>query len=444
MEIKRDFYLNQLIGLMGGDMVKVVTGIRRCGKSYLLFTLFKRYLLAHGVKESHIVEIALDDEKAKALRNPIALAENIRSRIAHMKGVKYLFIDEIQLCRKVLPPDVNLKLVAPVDSNGCYVTFYDVLNEFRKREDVDVYVTGSNSKMLSSDIATEFRGRSEEIRMHPLSFGEYLQLGGADKQEALDEYLVWGGMPAVALAHGQARKGALLKSLFERIYLKDICERRKLKNDTVISAVTDVVASAVGSLTNPNKLVNALRSQAHVDTTNRTLAKYLGYLEDAFLFTKAQRWDVRGRKFLDFPCKYYAEDLGLRNARLNFREPEMPHLMENAIWNELVRRGYSVDVGVVPVVGRKDGRQFMRTCEIDFIVNSGSARVYIQSAFSMDNPAQRDRETLSLRKTGDFFAKMFVRSGYMKPTFDDNGIMHVGLISFLLDSKILEEALHCR
>ena len=442
MEIKRDFYLNQLIGLMGGDMVKVVTGIRRCGKSYLLFTLFKRYLLAHGVKESHIVEIALDDEKAKELRNPIVLAEHIRSRMKRMSGIKYLFIDEIQLCRKVLPPDVNLKRVAPEDRNGCYVTFYDVLNEFRKREDVDVYVTGSNSKMLSSDIATEFRGRSEEIRLHPLSFAEYMQLCGEDKQEALAEYLVWGGMPAVVLAHGQARKEALLKSLFERIYLKDIRERRKLKSDTVISAVTNVVASAVGSLTNPNKLVNALKSQSHINTTNRTLAKYLGYLEDAFLFAKAQRWDVRGKKFLDFPCKYYAEDLGLRNARLNFREPEMPHLMENAIWNELVRRGYSVDVGVVPVVGRSDGRQVMRTCEIDFIVNSGPARLYIQSAFSMDSLAQRERETLSLKKTGDFFAKIVVRSGYMKPTFDDDGIMHVGLIPFLLDSKILEDALH--
>ena len=441
MVIARDFYLEELKRSMGGDLVKVVTGIRRCGKSFLLFNLFKDYLIKNGVKKSHIIGIALDDEENKPLRNPIALAEHVRKQLGRLKGLKYLFIDEIQLCYKVLPPGLDLSRVAKADRPSCYVTFYDVLNEFRKRDDVDVYVTGSNSKMLSSDIATEFRGRSDEIRLHPLSFAEYMQIGSKEKQEALDDYLVWGGLPAVALEIDYGRKESVLKGLFERIYIKDIVERRKLHDASVISAVTDVLSSAVGSLTNPNKLVNTLSSQAGLKTTNRTLTKYLGYLEDAFLFAKAERWDVRGKKFLDFPCKYYAEDTGLRNARLNFREPEMPHLMENAIWNELVRRGYSVDVGVISISGRNGGKLVMRNHEIDFVVNSGSRKIYIQSAFRMDDPAQRERETLGLRKIGDSFAKIVIRSGYMRPTFDDDGILHVGLIPFLLDQKIVGDFL---
>ena len=441
MTITRDFYLEQLKKSMGGDLVKVVTGIRRCGKSFLLFNLFREYLLGKGVKESHIIGIALDDEENKPLRNPITLAEHIRRRLGRLKGLKYLFIDEIQLCYRVLPPGLDISRVAKADRPSCYVTFYDVLNEFRKRDDVDVYVTGSNSKMLSSDITTEFRGQSDEIRLHPLSFAEYMQVSAKEKQESLEEFLVWGGLPAIALEPDKGRKESKLRRLFERIYLKDIVERRRLHDASVISAVTDVLSSAVGSLTNPNKLVNTLSSQAGFKTTNRTLTKYLGYLEDAFLFTKAERWDVRGKKFLDFPCKYYAEDTGLRNARLNFREPEMPHLMENAIWNELVRRGYSVDVGVISVTGRDCGKPTMRNHEIDFVVNSGSRKIYVQSAYRMDDSSQRERETLGLRKIGDSFAKVVVRDGYMRPTFDDDGILHVGLIPFLLERKIVDDFL---
>ena len=441
MEIRRDHYLEELKSRMGGDMVKVITGVRRCGKSYLLFKLFKEYLLGEGVKPNHIIEIALDDETMKPYRNPIELSRYIRTRLPRGKGMKYVFIDEIQLCYKVLPAGVALAKIAKEDRESCYVTFYDVLNEFRKRPDVDVYVTGSNSKMLSKDVATNFRGRGDEVRVHPLSFGEYLLIGGKEKQEALEDFMIWGGMPQVALEPNRSRRERLLKDMFERIYLKDIKERHRLKNLEVVSAITDVLASAVGSLTNPNKLVKAMGSQAGMKTTNRTLGKYLDYLSDAFLFTKASRWDVRGKKSLEFPSKYYAEDTGLRNARLNFREPEFPHLMENVVFNELIRRGYSVDVGVVPVTERKDGKLISRNHEIDFIVNMGSAKLYIQSAFSMDDPAQRDREVAGLKKTGDFFAKIVVRQGFMRPTYDSDGILHVGLIPFLLEQDIIDVAM---
>ena len=441
MEIKRDYYLDELKSRMGGEMVKVITGVRRCGKSYLLFKLFKEYLLCEGVKPNHIIEIALDDEGMKPYRNPIELGRYIRARLPRSKRMKYVFIDEIQLCYKVLPAGVTLAKVAKEDRESCFVTFYDVLNEFRKLPDVDVYVTGSNSKMLSKDVATNFRGRGDEVRVHPLSFGEYLQIGGKEKQEALEDFMIWGGMPQVALEPNRGRRERLLKDMFERIYLRDIKERHRLKNLEVVSAVTDVLASAVGSLTNPNKLVKAMGSQAGLKTTNRTLGKYLDYLSDAFLFTKASRWDVRGKKALEFPSKYYAEDTGLRNARLNFREPEFPHLMENVVFNELVRRGYSVDVGVVPVTERKGGKLISRNHEIDFIVNMGSAKLYIQSAFSMDDPLQRDREVAGLKKTGDFFAKIVVRQGFMRPTYDNDGILHVGLVPFLLERDIVDVAM---
>ena len=441
MEIERNFYLSKLVSRMGGELVKVITGIRQCGKSYLLFNLFKRHLLQNGVKPGNIVEIALDERKFQHLRDPLLLSRHISDAIKGRRGMKYVLIDEIQFSRKVLAPGVDLKSVAKEDRESCYVTFYDVLNEFRKMEDVDVYVTGSNSKMLSSDVATEFRGRGDEIRVHPLSFAEYLGVSGKDKQEALEEYLVWGGMPLVALEPGASGKEKILKDLFSSIYIKDIVERHSLKDDAILTATLDVLASATGSLTNPNKLVNTLDSQSHLRTTNRTFGKYLKYMEDAFLFSKASRWDVRGKKHLEFPCKFYCEDLGLRNARLNFREIEFPHLMENAIWNELVRRGYAVDVGVVQITTRKGGERITRNHEIDFIVNSGSRKLYIQSAFSMDGKKQAERETLPLKKTGDFFGKIVVRSGYMRPMQDDDGIMHVGLIPFLLEPEILSAAL---
>lgn len=444
MEIRRDNYLEELKSRMGGDMVKVITGVRRCGKSYLLFKIFKKYLLNEGVRPNHIIEIALDEETMKPYRNPIELGRYIRTRLPRDKRMKYVFIDEIQLCYKVLPSGVTLAKVAKEDRESCYVTFYDVLNEFRKIPDVDVYVTGSNSKMLSKDVATNFRGRGDEVRVHPLGFGEYLQIGGKEKQEALEDFMIWGGMPQVALEPNRSRRERMLKDMFERIYLRDIKERHHLKNLEVVSAITDLLASAVGSLTNPNKLVKAMDSQAGMKTTNRTLGKYLDYLSDAFLFTKASRWDVRGKKALEFPSKYYAEDTGLRNARLNFREPEFPHLMENVVFNELVRRGYSVDVGVVPVTERKDGKLISRNHEIDFIVNMGSAKLYVQSAFSMDDPVQRNRELAGLKRTGDFFAKIVVRQGFMRPTYDSDGILHVGLVPFLLEQDIVDDAMKRR
>ena len=423
---------------MGGDLVKVVTGVRRCGKSFLLFNLFRDYLLGSGVKESHIIGIALDDEENKPLRNPIALAEHIRRRLGRLKGLKYLFIDEIQLCYKVLPQGLDLSRVAKEDRPSCYVTFYDVLNEFRKRKDVDVYVTGSNSKMLSSDIATEFRGRSDEVRLHPLSFVEYMQVSGKEKQESLEEYLVWGGLPAVVLEPERRRKEHILKRLFERIYIKDIVERRKLHDASVVCAVLDVLSSAVGSLTNPNKLVNTLSSQAGLRTTNRTLTKYLGYLEDAFLFAKAERWDVRGKKFLDFPCKYYAEDTGLRNARLNFRQQEITHIMENVIYDELRSRDYLVDVGLVECREMRDGKQEFIQYEVDFVVTNGIDKYYIQSAYALQNDGKQQQELNPLRKIGDSFQKIVIQGDDIASYTNDDGIIFMGLHQFLMNSEILK------
>lgn len=440
MEIERDHYLAELVRHKGGDLVKIVTGIRRCGKSYLLFRIYKRHLLREGVDRKHIVEIALDQEKFAELCNPIALGRYVKERIVDDGKMNYVLIDEIQLAYKVKKPGVVLSDVAPEDQDLCYVTFYDVLNELRMMENVDVYVTGSNSKMLSSDIATNFRDRGHEIRMYPLSFAEYCRTvakAGKDKQEMLDDYLTWGGLPQVVLEPDERAKELHLKTLCAKLFLKDIKERHRLNDDYVAGKVLDVLASAVGSLTNPNKLVKTLGSQMHVKTTNRTLQKYLGYFEDSFLFSRAERYDVRGRKHLDYPSKYYAVDLGLRNARVNFREVEDAHLMENAIYNELVRRGYSVDVGVVYRVERVDGKTEKKQYEIDFVVNLGRRKVYVQSTYAMDRPGQYERETRPLRLGGDFFRRIVVMRGYRRPTEDEDGIVHVGIIPFLLDESLL-------
>ena len=437
MEINRDHYLEQLVGRKHNGLVKVVTGLRRVGKSYLLFTLFKRHLLDSGVRASRIIEIALDQERFEKLQNPLILADYLRKRVKG-RGMFYVLIDEIQLSLKVRKPGIRAADVAPEDRKNLYVTFYDVLNEFRAKPNVDLYVTGSNSKMLSKDVATNFRDRGFEIRVHPLSFGEYLAATGLDKAEAFDEYLIWGGMPMAVLERDDAARAKYLKDLFSKVYMKDIRERRKLKGDFILERVSDMLFSSVGSLASPHSIVRALNGQTGERTTDRTIKKYLDYLEDAFLFSRARRYDIKGKRYLHFPEKFYSEDLGLRNARLNFRQTEESHLMENAIYNELVRRGCNVDVGVVEQFGKEDGKTVRRRYEIDFVVNLGMKKVYVQSAFRIPDEGKKAQETAPFRISGDFFRKIVVISGTRRPMVDENGIVYVGVIPFLLDPALLE------
>jgi len=426
--MRRERYLSELIKRKGNGLVKVVTGIRRCGKSYLLFTLFKQHLLDSGVKTAQIIEIALDDDAMESLRDPRQLSAYVRKRIGRRSLPVYVLIDEIQMCEEV---------VSTVEGSETKITFYDVLNGLSKLPNVDLYVTGSNSKMLSKDIPTHFRDRGFEVRMHPLSFAEYLEATGKEKSEAFDDYLTWGGMPLAVLEPDDDARARYLKGLFQYLYLTDICERNKLKDDRVLGGVVDVVSSCVGSLTNPHRLVSTLLSVLKVKTNDHTMDDYIDYLCDAFLFGKALRFDVKGKHYFDSPYKLYAEDPGLRNARLNFRQTEKDHLMENVIYSELVRRGYSVDVGVVPIASRTDGKLSIRQHEIDFVVNLGARKIYIQSAFELTTEEKRSQETLSLKKSGDFFRKIVVEGGQQKPLPDEDGIVHVGIIPFLLDETIV-------
>ena len=435
--IQRERYVAELLRLRGNGLVKVVTGIRRCGKSFLLFRLFKSWLLAEGVPADNILEIALDQEGSEPLRNPVRLGAHVRGWLGSRRGVRYVFIDEIQLAYKVKRDDIDPAKVAPEDRNLLFVTFHDVLNELRALPGVEVYVTGSNSRMLSSDVATVFRDRGVEIRVRPLRFGEYVAATGAEKADALDDYLVWGGMPLAVLEPDETARANYLKGLFSKVYLKDIRERHKLRGDAVLDGLLDMLCSAVGSLTNPHRLVGAFRSTLGIETSDRTMKKHLGYLEDAFLFSKADRWDVKGRHYLDYPSKYYAVDPGLRNAKLNFRQTEDTHLMENVLYNELLARGCSVDVGVVEVPTTENGRSVVRPHEIDFVVNHGRRKTYVQSSYRLVGDDQAERELLPLRRSGDFFRKIVVVYGSAKPREDAEGIVHVGIIPFLLDETIL-------
>lgn len=441
MIIRRDAYLETLQKSRMNGFVKIITGIRRCGKSFLLNTLYRQFLIEDGVVPSHIISVDLDDDEMKSLRNPLRLSEFVRRKVGRGKSPYYVFIDEIQRSQKVLPDDVDLSRIAPEDREDAYVTFYDVLNGLRKLPNVDLYVTGSNSKTLSKDIPTHFRDRGQQIQVRPLSFSEYLPVSGsvADKSEAFSRYLIWGGMPVAALEKDDAGRSSYLKGLFEEVYIKDIRERYGIRDDTAISAVLDVLSSDIGSLTNPHRIGNTMDSALKLRISDNTLKAYMEHLEDAFLFTKARRYEVKGRKYIDSPCKYYSMDLGLRNARLNFRDTDMSHPMENAIYNELILRGYNVDVGVVPIVSRKNGVKETRQHEIDFIVNRGNGRVYIQSALDLHSEAKREQEALSLKRSGDFFRKVIVTGGQAQPLADDDGIVHVGVIPFLLDRGILAE-----
>jgi len=377
------------------------------------------------------------------LRNAIALGEHITSRLTHDGKWNYVFIDEVQEAKKILPPGIDLNRYSPEDRESAYVTFYDTLNDLRQMDHVDVYVTGSNSKTLSSDIDTNFADCGCQIRVHPFSFAEYCQaLQPGDKVAAFEQYLIWGGMPLAVSEADPRERASYLQRLFTEVYERDIVQRNRLRADNVLSPVIDVVSSAVGSLTNPHRLVGAMASMMHVKTNDHTVGAYLGYLKDAFLFSEARRWDVKGKEYFEYPVKYYAEDPGLRNARLDFRDVESSHAMENVIYNELVRRGCLVDVGVVPVVSLDDaGKQVLKFHEIDFVVNRAPGKLYIQSAWKLPTAEKSEQELLPLRRSGDFFAKIVITEGMQPPMKDNEGIVHVGVVPFLLDESILEMAL---
>lgn len=441
MIIEREEYVNQLMAKRWNGKVKIITGIRRSGKSYLLSTLFKNHLIAEGAGEEDFVEVALDRKAGIKYRNPNLLYDYIMKRTKDTQRKFYVLIDEIQLSYKVKNEAVDETLVPEEDRDMLYTTFYDILNDLIARPNLDVYVTGSNSKMLSKDIVTNFRDRGSEIKVYPLSFAEYLPVSGLEKADALDEYLMYGGMPSAVLEPDEKEKRRYLRGLFSNVYVKDIVERYHLRDENLLNAVIDSLSSSIGSLTNPNRLSNTAGSLLGNKPSHNTIKTYLDYMEDAFLFQSAKRWDVKGRKYFDSIQKYYAMDLGLRNARLNFRQQERSHLMENMIYNELIRRGYSVDVGIVEQVRIVEGQRKFSQHEIDFVVNIGNDKVYIQSALNVDTPEKKEQETFSLRNTGDFFRKVVVLDGSQKPWTDEDGVLYIGVIPFLLEDFLFEARL---
>ena len=429
MEIKRDVYLQQLISYRFDGLVKVITGIRRCGKSYLLKNIYRDYLLQNGVKDEQIITIELDLAKDVKYRNPLLLSSYVREKVEKNRGEYYLFVDEIQMSDEV---------VNPYNPDGKKITFYDALNDLRSLPNLDVYVTGSNSKMLSSDILTEFRGRSDEIRVHPLSFAEYYSAVGGDKNEAFDEYAFYGGMPLILSRPNDTAKMNYLKSLFSEVYIKDIVERKRIERQDVLEQILDFLCSSVGSLTNPAKIANTLKTKQGGGVSANTIRSYIGHLEDAFLFSESKRYDVKGKSYFDSPNKYYSEDIGLRNARMGFRQQEMTHIMENIIYNELRIRQFSVDVGFVYARAVNDNGSSVRIPrEIDFVVNSGSKRTYIQSAYAMLTEEKAEAELRPFALTGDSFPKIVVRKDIGKRWYDDNGILNINLIDFLLDQEVI-------
>ena len=429
MEIKRDSYLQQLISYRFDGLVKVITGIRRCGKSYLLKKIYRDYLLQNGVKEGQIITVELDLAKDIKYRNPLILSSYVREKVESSKEEYYLFVDEIQMSDEVKNP---------FNADGRKITFYDALNDLRSLSNLDVYVTGSNSRMLSSDILTEFRGRSDEIRVHPLSFAEYYSAVGGDKNEAFDEYAFYGGMPLILSRPNDAAKMNYLKSLFSEVYIKDIVERKKIERQDVLEQILDLLCSSIGSLTNPSKIANTLNSKQGCAVSGDTIRAYIGHLEDAFLFSESKRYDLKGKSYFDSPNKYYSEDIGLRNARIGFRQQEMTHIMENIIYNELAIRQLSVDVGVVYARTLNDNGSSVRVPrEIDFVVNSGGKRTYIQSAYAMPTEEKAETEIRPFTLIGDSFPKIVVRRDIGKRWYDDNGILHINLIDFLLDKELI-------
>ena len=417
--IKRDSYLNRMIHHMWNGEVKVITGIRRCGKSVLLFDLFYEYLLSQGVQEDHIIKIELDQRRYYKFRNPITLCEYIENLVSKKKDEKfYLFIDEVQLTTKIIDKE----------NGDIEISIYDMLNELKAYKNLDVYVTGSNSKGLSKDIATEFRGRATQIHVFPLSFEEFYSHAGGDERKALDTYMLYGGMPRLLALTDEKDKKDYLSSLYSELYIKDIVERNGIEREDILNNILDFLASQISSLTNPTNIANALTSMKNEKVSSTLVSNYVQHIIDSFLISMAKRYDVKGKTYFKYPNKYYYTDVGLRNARLNYRQYDPGHIMENIIYNELLRRGYSVDVGVV--TDRTGGANVQK--EIDFVVNDADKKIYIQSAFRMDTDKKESSELASLMLTKDFFKKIIVRMDIPHNFYDDSGIFHCNLIDLLL------------
>ena len=429
MQFARKQYLDQLIRKKDNGRIKIITGLRRSGKSYLLFTLYRQYLLDSGVQEDQIIGLALDEIDNAKYRNPFELNQFIKEQIRNRDKRYYVFIDEIQFVTAVPNPYVD-------DPNE-KLSFIDVVLGLMKIPNADIYVTGSNSKMLSSDILTQFRDRGDEVRVHPLSFAEVYENYQGDKRGAWRDYYTYGGMPLVWMTDSHEERSRYLHNLFTGTYLKDVLERHQIKNQVdVLEILLNVLASSIGSLTNPSKLSNTFASERHIKIAPDTLDTYIGYFVEAFLLQKAERYDVKGRKYIKTPVKYYYSDVGLRNARLGFRQLEETHLMENVLYNDLIRRGFDVDVGVVTQNLRTDdGKNVRKQLEIDFVVNRGDERYYIQSALSIDAPEKKEQEIASLLRIPDSFKKIVVVRDYIKPWTDENGIRYVGIEDFLLDEN---------
>ena len=430
--IERKKYLDKLISRKQNGLVKVITGIRRCGKSYLLFNIYKDYLKSIGVEDECIICLALDDDENIRYRNPLELGKYIRSVTSDESKEYYVFLDEIQKVVTIQNPYVE-----GVEDK---ISFVDVVLGLMKRENIDVYVTGSNSKMLSSDILTEFRGRGDEIRVNPLSFAEFYNAFEGDKRDAWQEYYTYGGLPLVLAKKGHEEKAKYLSTLFDTIYLSDIMDRNSLAHEkNLLDDILNLISSSIGSLTNANKIANTFRSERQISVSHATVSKYLDYLIDSFLIYSASRYDVKGRKYIGSPYKYYFSDVGLRNARLNFRQQEENHIMENIIYNELCVRDFNVDVGIVEYCYKDAEKKSKRAyLEIDFIANKGSKKYYVQSALTVADEEKRQQEIRSLKRVGDSFKKIVVVKDNIIPWHDDDGILYIGIEQFLLDENAMD------
>ena len=431
MEFSRLEYMQKLISKMHNGRVKIITGIRRCGKSYLLFELFTRYLQEEGIAANQIITLALDEFRNAKYRNPMELDKYIREQITDKSKQFYIFIDEIQFVSEIQNPYV--------ESQDAKLTFVDVVLGLIKIKNADVYITGSNSKMLSSDVLTQFRDRGDEICVYPLSFAEFHEMYEGNERDAWVDYYTYGGMPIVSSLPSHEEKSQYLRNLFKRTYIKDVVERYHIQNDTaVLEDLLNITASAVGSLTNPTKLSKTFLSEKQIKISSATIDKYLDYFVDAFLISRANRYDVKGKRYMQTPLKYYYTDVGLRNVRLGFRQQEETHIMENVLYLDLIRRGYDVDVGVVEQnIKTPEGKKLRKQLEVDFVVNRGDERYYIQSALSVAEPEKRKQKIESLIRIPDSFKKIVITRDYIKPWTDENGIQYVGVEQFLLDKNAL-------
>ena len=417
MYFERKEYLNKLISAEGNGMIKIITGIRRCGKSFLLFNIFRKHLLERGVTENHIIQVNLEDRRNRKLRDPDALLEYIDAQIVN-KEKYYILLDEVQMVKE----------------------FEDVLNSYLHVENAEVYVTGSNARFLSKDVITEFRGRGDEIKIHPLSFSEYYSSVDLDYDEAIEQYMTFGGLPLVYSYSSDSAKSNYLTNLFNTTYIKDVVERNGIKNDEQIKILVDILASSIGSLTNRSKIANAFKSIRNDSTySSGTIQNHIRHLTDAFIIEEAKRYDVKGRKYISTNPKYYFSDIGLRNARLNFRQQEPTHILENIVYNELCIRGYNVDVGVVELNCKdENGKSFRKSLEVDFVVNKASQRYYIQVAYDLSSPEKQEQEFASLKNIPDSFKKIVIVNGSSKPWRNESGFVIMGMKYFLLNQDSLE------